>query len=111
MNKQKLKSLTYKYFWQQKFKEVGLFFGIPILSIGVLYLFSYFGRWVENLWGDSFSISSNITFWQHIGYGGLGILYFALISFFIILIIGVFLKWIDSNWEKANKRAMEELKK
>jgi hypothetical protein len=114
MNKQKLKSLTYKYFWQQKFKEVGLFFGIPTLSIGVLYLFSYFGRWVNLIFikcGGDLVIKNNITFFEHIINGFVGVVFACGILIILYCIYELAKGWIKSNWNKANKRAMEELKK
>jgi len=110
MNKQKLKSLTYKYFWQQKFKEVGLFFGIPTLSIGLLYLLSYFGRWLDNLLGGINMMNGNSIFWEHIGYGFLGIIYLLFIFIVLFALFGAFYCWIESNWKKAKKRAREELR-
>jgi len=112
MNKQ-LKSLTYKYFWQQKFKEVGLFFGIPTLSIGVLYLLSYFGRWFDLASfggkGRILIMEANKTFWEHIRYGVFGLVVILILLAILFVMIDVFVNWICSNWEKAKQRAKMEL--
>jgi len=110
MNEQ-LKSLTYKYFWQQKFKEVGLFFGIPILSIVILYLLSYLGRWInlDILKVPNPLVKANETFFQHIFYGILGFVYLSFVIILLYIIVSAFCEWIKSNWEKAKQRAKMEL--
>jgi len=110
MNEQ-LKSLTWKYFWKQKFKEVGLFFGILILSIGVLYLLSYLGRWInlDILKVPNPLVKANETFFQHIFYGIFGFVYLSSVIILLCLIVSAFCEWINSNWKKAKQRAKMEL--
>lgn len=93
-----LKKLTWKYFFQQKWQEIGWYL-IPIsIIIGVLLIGFGLGSYpIENeiysmkmiVWGLSI-----FCFWLLIG---------------TIKLIKVFCKWIRSNWQKAAERAIHEL--
>lgn len=107
-----LKRLTWKYFIQQKVKEVI----IPILYGGYtllgLMFFSYFGRWIDEFfftkgWIPQLMFNSMSTFWGYLCYGVLG----ALCVIPLVFLIFALRYWIKSNWKKAKQRAKEELKK
>lgn len=117
MNKQqKIKQLTWNYFWKQKIKEVLLF----ILSVtGIIFIPFYIGKLMSYRFGTKF------TYWfcctnEEMATGfckislmdlwGLGFL--TLFSFFgSIFIIFYFGKmWIKSNWKKAKAKAKRDMK-
>lgn len=101
MNKEKqIRKLTWKYFWKQKWEEVKDFadtFAEPLIFIGVI-LFGMFGGYLI----ITYPKIMGILFLIIIG----GVLLCCLIGLILI-----FCNWIKSNWEKASKRAREELKK
>jgi len=82
IEEQALKSLTWKYFWQQKLREVGIFFGV-VAGMGVFVLASYF---IGNL------------------------IVKVLIMFSILVVFWVIFEFIKGNWETAQERATEKLK-
>ncbi len=93
MNKER--SLTWKYFWQQKWEEAKL----PLTGILVV------GLAIFILWIISSAEKGN---WQ----GVVANIFAILIGIFVLvgIIIGIY-EWIRSNWRKAKKRAKRELKK
>lgn len=108
----KLNKLTWKYFLQQKVKEIG----VVILVIFLITLFPYFLGSLLNTVAPEFVSSSEIE--SDVGLVILlwivGIvLMFALGVMFaiIISITRAITKWINSNWRKARKRAYEEIRK
>ena len=110
---QQLKKLKMKYFWEQKFEEVSkvVLWCILIVSGGV-FLPYWFGRFMVPfiplaLINELFDGISLYTYWA-VGVLSLGI------TFLVVVIIGSVIEnvrdWISSNLDKAESRAMKELK-
>jgi len=103
--KQEIKSLTWKYFWQQKREELYEFFYVTCkiyLIVGwMIGLFSTILLWESDI-SNGFIYTGRwwavipITLW---------LLEVAILALFL------FFDWIDSNWKKADKRAKSEVKK
>ncbi len=113
---QKLKSLTWRYFWQQKIEEVSV---TIMYSSYLLLLFSIFSvgmRILDNLGINNFdgkAICSSQNFICFVVYGFVGTFFFSLILIFIGLLCYLlnimFGNWIRNNWKKAEKRARKDL--
>lgn len=110
-NEQEIKSLTWKYFWQQKAIEVGEF----LLSLLVIIPVPYFiGKLLDPiLCEDNIEcISTNLFM---IWFKGI---FLVILTGFILFCMGcllyslhdLFKYWIKSNWERASERAREDLK-
>jgi len=103
-NKQQLKSLTWKYFWQQKITEVSI--GIFVI-LAILFIPYLLGMIVVNIfnptciaWASDIVVTCDIFhIWTF------GIIAIILTGLAVIII----LKWIESNWKKASKRARAKL--
>ena len=89
-----LKSLTWKYFWQQKWEEVK-------------------SVW-EEAWPGLVGISTFLAFVITLA----GVLSGTIIAIIIgiclfipiiIFLMGMIIRWLKSNWTKADERAREEL--
>ena len=109
MKKQQIRKLTWKYFIKQKFLEL---LTIPIM-IGVLYLTSYFGRYIDVFFSDNkknLILPTMDTFLEHMAYGIIGFCESLTILLFIYLVGTILYAFIKWNWNKANKRAKEKLK-
>ena len=91
VNKEELNSLIWKYFWEQKKKEV-----LPILKLLVICLLSFGGIYL-------ILFLSNYDWFMFI------IIFIAVIVIVGLIIIEIY-KWIKSNWKKAEARAKEKLK-
>ena len=94
MNK-KERSLTWKYFWQQKWKEVRVPLCITLVFI-IFFFMLYLLAYAEK--GN----------WQNIVLNIAGILFG--LTFLIVTIICIY-DWLQGNWKKAKKRAKKDLKK
>ena len=123
----KLNNLTWKYFFEQKVKElVCLILGTIVLGI-VWYGFAHFGRFVDLWLGDNIGMvllcETMNTFGQYVSYGLLGIFILAVLLIAIFLAVFLSIKilylifykliWeciIMRNWKKAKSRAEKELK-
>lgn len=98
--------LIWKYFFQQKIKEIGkgILYLIGIALILGLFLvglfgFAYFMTWLSNYLGSN-PLAEEITKWVIIiVFGGLVLLG---------LIIATYEEWLKPNWEKAKRRVEEE---
>lgn len=117
INKEELRQKTWKYFWQQKAKEVSITLGI-ILGLSILpYLLGIIGCSIyPNL--DKFFVNKNsyactlYPAWYKFYCLGLGVCFcLALLTFLIVILVYSIRNWINNNWEKAEERAKEELKK
>lgn len=107
MNKQqRLKSLTWKYFWQQKWDEIKPFFLIILGFTALWTIPEAMGLILLSQFPNIFSINNNLSYginaWTR-GFTFLG----ALILF--CLVIGSIIYWIKSNWQKAKERAQKEI--
>jgi hypothetical protein len=106
--KEELKSLTWKYFWRQKITEILLFLIITPAVIFIPYLLGHnigdnMSSWCRNnLYGDE--VPCNIYFqW----FEGLGYIVLIAGTLFVLAFFGYL--WISSNWERAKKRARQDL--
>ena len=107
-----LKLLTWKYFWQQKFKEII----IALLIIVALIFVPYFvGHLVPESWvvalGTSYdnpchdvSIPCKLGFWNY-WFGGV------LPTILLVAVFFLSRELAKSNWRKAGRRAEEELRR
>ena len=116
MNK-KLRSLTWKYFWQQKLEEISL--GIIYSSYSILFLSIIsmiarsFDSRIMSKYGENIICNS-----ENIGcfiiYMLLGILYLFCIILIIALVFfildSIFGRRIRKKWKKAKKRAKKDIK-
>ena len=113
---QKIKQLTWSYFWGQKIKEVTLFI---LSSVGVIFIPFYIGKLM------SYLLETKFTYWfccnnEEIATGfcrisltdfwGMG--FITLISFIgsIFIIFSFGKTWVESNWEKAKAKAKKDMK-
>ncbi len=105
--KEQITKLTWEYFWEQKFKEVGL----TILILSILIFVPYFlGSWIgdgksdmcgDGSWGNDYEVEcGTFATWFE------GLFYLIVISL-VLLLLGA---WILENWEKAKEKAREEVK-
>ena len=102
MNKQqKIRSLTWKYFWKQKVEEIKeCVFGILLISLFLVFLLIFLGYGLD---------SKGIEYGMAVVWIG----YFILMSwilFGIIIMIRNFIRWLSNNWKKAKGRAEKEIK-
>jgi uncharacterized membrane protein len=109
MNKQeKLKSLAWRFFWEQKAREIGKFFLILIGIGAVVAIFILVGYWSVQL---GLTRLSEVTGPSGLFYFIVGLLWLmvvgAIVGLIFILALG-FVHWIKSNWEEAQRRAQEE---
>ncbi len=92
-----LKKLTWKYFFQQKWKEINSPLHIVLVFSGFLLLLIGFGFPSEpSLYSIKMIIAAGII---------LG--FFVLEGFYKL--IKAFFKWIKDNWQKATERAIHKL--
>lgn len=108
---QQIKSLTWKYFRQQKFKELIM---IPFIVLISGYFSARLMRWVDIITIPKFSsepICEELAGLCWIIYAFIGAFYLILLSALLIGILWCFYKLIKSNWDKAEGRAKEEIKK
>lgn len=114
-NQALLKKLTWKYFWKQKLNEIGITFGILFAFTILPWLMGYIGCYfnpifVENFVFDDVILKCHTGFWVMYGLGWVTMLSLFIVILAIGLIIAIIIGWIYNNWEKAEKRAREELK-
>jgi formate hydrogenlyase subunit 3/multisubunit Na+/H+ antiporter MnhD subunit len=102
MNKQDIKKLTWKYFWQQKLKEIGIFVGIVGGIIFLPYWFGLLTKLIFPMFETDFFEGEfgRFSIWLH------GLFFLAL----FLLILLVIWYWVEINWDKAKERAEKELK-
>ncbi len=116
-----LNRLKTKYFWQQKFNEVGTFIAwaaVIFLVLATIYNFSY-GLITEDCsqWEELDFPSENLCISSHYVLAGLITIIISFFGFLIligiikgILAFGDWLQdWIEENKEKAELRARQEL--
>lgn len=103
---QEIKSLTWKYFWQQKVKEVlitifglFLFFIIPT-SIGKILKVIGFMKPEDCLGG----ICGRFETW------GTSLAFIVFLVTVICILYSLIESWIESNWEEAEYKAMRKIK-
>ncbi len=102
------KNLTWKYFLQQKVKEVLGFIIILLAIVFIPYLVGHnIGDNMSRICGGTSEIEecNNVAQW----FEGIAYILFGAIVFIVIILIVH--DWITSNWKKANKRAKKELNK
>ena len=116
MNKEReIRSLTWKYFWEQKIQEVQKFTFILLLILLGITAMVYIPYLIGHSIGDN---KSKLCGDQNIGtlvivecdtleQWGEGFLYLLITSMVIFMIYF----WVTSNWEKANKKAKIDINK
>lgn len=108
--------LTRYYFWQQKFHEIMVFFGILFLIFVIPYGLGIIARYIE----FDYSFCKFVTVDEEVfescissGFGGtwsIGGIFAVLtlaIMFCLVMIRLIIADWIKSNWERAEERADE----
>ncbi len=99
-----LKELSKKYFWEQKINEVLLF----ILIAGLIIVALFMSGSIMNILYPSDFINVPLLV-----AGILGLMFFAFIGFLVFSIFYALYillsEWIESNKEKAERRAKDEL--
>lgn len=92
-----LKKLTWKYFWQQKWKEIKpALLGISFLIFVALIGFGLGSAPHGEIYSMKMIIVGTIILGCWLVYG-------------LIQLIKVICKWIKSNWQKATERAIKDL--
>lgn len=107
MNKE-LKSLTWKYFINQKLNEIGKLVAITLLVVFIPFFLGNsigdgYDKMCAELTDGTMKCDIYLTWME-------GVLYIIVTGFILIVTIALIWWWIDSNWEKAEKRAKEDLK-
>ncbi len=104
------RSLTWKYFWQQKTKELLI---VPtVIFIG--YFLAIMTRWFEVYTNDKFGFEltcETLSGWCWLSYGILGLLLLILVTLVSGIVLFIGFVFINSNWQRAKKRAKEEVRK
>ncbi len=141
MNKQQLKSLTWKYFWQQKFVEVGSVIMIILALIFLPYIvghavgnnhlcYSYYSNETDSKQLSILETQTNefhdVSRKECVDFGGsfeeiskvgiwfegIGWLMFAGGIMLVIFCLAVLIiVWGKNNWNRATDRAKKELRK
>ena len=111
MNKQdKLNKLTWKYFWVQKFKEVGKVLFIVSGIILLPFLMYYISNFIipEATQELIAFLEDGYTSWEIFMWFA-GVIEMFIISLGVFFIALIF-EWLSDNWELARKRAKKELR-
>jgi len=107
-----LKKLTWKYFWQQKFKEIMMPITLALALMFMPYLIgqvipdNILNYLIEFGWAE---IPIELTFSYYWGAGFLLLIPIVLIGGLSYGVITEIIKWLKSNWRKAEMRAKTEL--
>ncbi|KKN65919.1 hypothetical protein LCGC14_0476220 [marine sediment metagenome] len=111
----KLENLKRKYFWEQKTREV-IFILIGILLV-IFLIFMVGSVYLEfNPEGMNIGNDKNPSYITNIFAVGFFLSIFTLmivgifLAFFYLIYIIIIKSWIESNWERAEDRAKEDLK-
>ena len=102
---EQIKSLTWKYFWEQKLKEIGR-------GIGIAFLFTIVPYFIGILVGVEFLGECTYEFYFAcviIANWMVGLIFLIIGGGIFTLIFVVLRDWIKSNWKKAKKRAIEKI--
>lgn len=96
---QKIKSLTWKYFFKQKKEEVSYYLAeILTFSLMIAFCFMMIGCMLNEEFGKGLILTwigtSVISLWILVG---------------IIAILNKFKNWLKSNWKQAQKRARDDI--
>lgn len=107
-DREEIRRLTRKYFISQKIKEISLFFCLIISFLIVPYTL---GMIFQLILGTHEEIGI-IACWGTGLYIGILLGIFGAICWLLGLMIrGLIRDWIESNWEKARERAINEFKR
>jgi len=98
---QKIRALTWKYFWKQKVEEIKE--KIPFI-ISLIFILSLLFMFSGAIMMDEEILGGNIIFLV-----GTSIL-LSLLLVGVISLLNCFLKWIKSNWKKAKEKSVAEVK-
>lgn len=113
MSKQNVRSLTWKYFWQQKWDETKFY----ILGVGIALACILLPYIIGKIFGtnEDLCIIPNECIMLEYWVLGLGyLMIFLLIVAGIICIFGLicaFIYWIRDNWKIAEARAIRDCRK
>ena len=110
--KSSIKSLTWKYFWEQKIEEIGEnieYLKLSSIAIAAIFQFGWMG--VNPVDGSVMLMSEGgVYLCQPLAVIGLGIMGFWLLVG-LITVIYMFINWISDNWTEASERAERDLKR
>jgi hypothetical protein len=132
--KREFESLRQKYFWEQKFKEIGLYGGgFLLILLLVTTLLLLLGHAVEKIApgiicgdGNDGIVPSGIfyntqekycmftgSYWEYVAVGMMGLLHIILFGIalldLILIVYYILATWIHSNWKRAEYRAKKDL--
>lgn len=108
--------LTWKYFWLQKFTEV---FRVLLIASIIFFLPFMIGHNIGDnkdiLCGNNIYLEQDclvaVQWIEGIMYIFLTLIIIALATFLLYLMYSAIQEWIQSNWEKASKRAKADIRK
>lgn len=109
--KNNIKSLTWKYFIQQKLYEISMFIFWIILGILVLIIIPITLGFLTNDWLSSEEPAIHNIYFNHWLDGIITMIFAFIILFFLWKIFLVFFSWIQSNWEMAKERAKRDVRR
>ncbi len=112
MNKQerfnKFNKLRWKYFWKQKFKEIGKFTTGIVAMVSTLFLFPYFvGKGLYLFLPEEFTTPDLLSFWIA---GIIVTCFLGVIGWVTFEIIKGIIHWLKNNMKEAETKAWKELK-
>ena len=109
MNKQeRFNKLRWKYFWKQKFKEIGKVITIIMAIAGGGFFLPYFiGKVMYLLFPEALTMTDLSSFWIT---GFMVIMFICVIGGVIFKIIEGIIHWLKNNMKEAEKKAWKELK-
>ena len=116
MNKQ-IRQRTWKYFWEQKIKEIAKFLGwLILIAVGIfviVIILYYLGKLSYLIIDFTCYTNSSIDCLLEYVFSGtltLIILFIGGLFLWLIFYEGLYQVWIVPNWEKASKRAKKDFK-
>ncbi len=110
MENKQLKNLTWKYFIQNKIKEI---FWTAVIIAAIIFTPYLLGNSIgdnQSAWCSNSNGWSVIEECSLVGIWGEGFLYLIGGAGLIFMIVYVLYSWFSSNWKKATKQAKKELK-
>jgi len=106
---QKIKNLTWKYFWEQKVVEAGRILLMTIIIGGAVFLVSLVGK-VMNLQLGGTCRNTFDCFFMDVFLGLLVLFSLAVFIGILYMFFSMIFDWFKSNYYEANQRAKKEVK-